>query len=362
MNIQIQFSWQVEFDGKYINVDPVLFDLLSAVEAEGSLQKAVATCGISYRFAWGLLENWSTRLGSALIIKQRGRGTKLATAGEKLLQTHQQLQARYAPNLANQATEISQQLARLHQAEQNPHLKIFASHGLAVSALKERLNLVDRSPVELQFHGSLESLRALARGQCDIAGFHLPEGPIGSQLGQQYLQFLSAQKHTLVYLVRRLQGFMVAKGNPLSIHTLLDLQQKKPKFVNRQKGSGTRLLFDQLIAQHGISTEQISGYEQEEFTHMAVAAMIASGVADCGFGIAAAASRFSLDFVPIQWEHYCLAFNTAQMTTKPVQDLLECLVSTELKTDLGILEGYELSRSGQLVSFEEIFPSPPKSA
>lgn len=355
MNIQINFLWQIEHEGKTITVDPILFNLLTSLNSLGSLQQAALQCQVSYRHAWGLMEKWEKLFGSPLVIKHRGRGAKLTEAGEKLLQAQQQLQARHAPQLANQATELAHQLSRIQQSQQHYHLKIYASHGLAVSALRDTLNQLKDMPVELHFHGSVESLRALKENQCDIAGFHVPEGELGKRVSSQYLQHISPENHRLIYLVRRLQGLMVPKGNPLAIRTLADLSNGNYRFINRQKDSGTRLLLDQLLALQHIAPTTITGYQQEEFTHMAVAAMVASGVADCGFGIAAVAKKFGLDFVPIQWEHYCLAVSQQQFEHESVQALLECVNGKTFHNALADLEGYELSRCGQEVTFEQIF-------
>ncbi|HET8806790.1 MAG TPA: substrate-binding domain-containing protein, partial [Methylophaga sp.] len=209
--------------------------------------------------------------------------------------------------------------------------------------------------VDLHFHGSLESLQELQRGHCDIAGFHIPVGELGQQIADQYLALLDARQISLIYLVRRQQGLMVAAGNPLNIRNLMDLSKGGLSFINRQRGSGTRLLFDQLLSAQQIAPTSIKGYQQEEFTHMAVAAMIASGAADCGFGIAAVANKFALDFLPICEEHYCLAITTKRLQTEPVQALLNSLKASEWRQSLAGLAGYDLSQSGQMVSFEAIF-------
>jgi len=355
LNIQINFLWQIEHEGKTVTVDPVLFSLLTSLDQLGSLQQAALQCQTSYRHAWGLMEKGEKLFGSPLIIKHRGRGAKLTEAGEKLLQAQRQLQARHAPQLANQATELAHQLSSIQQAQKNYHLRIYASHGLAVSALRDTLNQLQDMPVELHFHGSLESLRALKENQCDIAGFHVPEGELGKRVSSQYLQHISPENHRLIYLVRRLQGLMVPKDNPLSIHSLADLSKGGYHFINRQKDSGTRLLLDQLLDLQHIDPMTITGYKQEEFTHMAVAAMVASGAADCGFGIAAAAQKFGLNFVPIQWEHYCLAVNQQQFEHESVQTLFECVNGHAFQNALVDLEGYQLDRCGQEVAFEQIF-------
>lgn len=354
LNIQLNFLWKIELNNEIINIDPLLFDLLLGVQLFGSLQQAAIHCKISYRHAWGLMEKWHVKLQSPLLIKQRGRGAQLTPLGDKLIQAHQQLQARYAPQLANHATDLTHELTQLKQHDKN-QLKIFTSHGLAVSALRDTLNRLQELPVELHFHGSLQSLQALHANQCEIAGFHLPEGELGRQLSLTYLNYLNPEQHQLIYLVRRLQGIMVAKGNPLLIRTLSDIAEQECRFINRQSQSGTRVLFEQLLEHHQINSQRISGFDQVEYTHMAVAAMIASGASDCGFGLAAAAKKFGLDFIPIQWEHYCFVVNKDTMRDPQFQILLECLKSPNYLNTLVGLEGYEMDHCGEAVDFNRIF-------
>lgn len=354
MNIQIHFLWKIHLNDETISIEPLVFELLVAIEDLGSLQQAAARCHTSYRHAWGLMEKWHELLGSPLVIKQRGRGAQLTALGEKLVQAHQQLHARYAPQLANHATDLTHELSRLGQHDSN-QLKFFTSHGLAVSALRDNLNQLQQLPVELHFHGSLQSLRALHANQCDIAGFHLPEGEVGQQLATAYQSYLNPHQHQLIYLVRRLQGLMVAKGNPLSIHSLSDLVSSGCRFINRQNQSATRVLLDKLLEHHQIDSTLIHGFEQVEYTHMAVAAMVASNAFDCGFGLAAAAKKFGLDFIPLQWEHYCLAVNKEKLHDQNMQILLNCLKSPAYLEELAGLEGYQMDRCGEAVDFTTIF-------
>lgn len=355
MNIQIGFLWKIEQNNKTVVIDPLLFDLLVAIKLLGSLQQAALHCQVSYRHIWGMMEKWHKLLGSPLLTKERGRGTRVTQLGEKLIQAHQQLHARYAPQLANHATELTHQILEFQQLQKSDHLKIFASHGLAVSALRDTLKHLPDLSVEVHFHGSSQSLRELQANQCDVAGFHLPEGELGKNISTEYLRYINPQQYQLIYLARRLQGLIVAKGNPLSIYSLTDLTKSNCRFINRQTKSGTRILFEQLLDHHQIDREQISGFHQEEYTHMAVAAMVASDAYDCGFGIAATAEKFGLDFIPIQWEHYCLALNLKKANAEPIKILLECLKSElYLKTLTGI-DGYEMGRCGQEVSFNSIF-------
>jgi molybdate-binding protein len=170
-----------------------------------------------------------------------------------------------------------------------------------------------------------------------------------------YLKLLDEKQHQLIYVVRRNQGLMVTRDNPKQITDLSSLTQDGVTFINRQTGSATRTLFDQLIAAQNISSEDIRGYSHEEFTHMAVAAMVASGAADIGFGIAPIADKFNLEFIPLVWEHYCLAVPQLLVDDPRVQAIISLLKSPSFHRKVKDFKGYDTTRSGQLVDFDEIF-------
>lgn len=354
MEFEIELQWWLKQTGKSLPLDGKLIVLLNAIKTTGSLQQAARECEVSYRYAWGLMEKWQDLIGLALIIKQRGRGTALSQAGDCLLNAHQQLNARLSPELANQTTDLSQQLMSIQTRHHPQRLRLHASHGLAVSELRQQLT-EQQIAVDLHFHGSLESLQALAAGHCDIAGFHIPVGKLGQQIAPQYLNLMDSENLSLIYLVRRQQGLMMPAGNPRNIHSLDDLSGTDLRFINRQRSSGTRLLLDQLLHDKPIDSNSIRGYAQEEFTHMAVAAMVASGAADCGFGIAAVADKFALDFLPLCEEHYCLAIPKRRLQEDVVQALLQILNTEQWQQSLAGLTGYDLSQSGQPVSFKQVF-------
>src|SRR5206468_2807106 len=145
------------------------------------------------------------------------------------------------------------------------------------------------------------------QGKCDLAGFHVAESQRQSSRALlAYRHWLRPRVQKLVSLVTRQQGLMVSKNNPKKIREIRDLAAKGVRFINRQAGSGSRLEFDQLLAQANVEARDIDGYHTEEFTHLAVAATIAAGMADAGFGIKAAAVRYGLDFIPLLNERYYL--------------------------------------------------------
>ncbi len=354
MNIKIDFRWQLEQNGHLVTLDPLLFDLLSSLQSFGSLQQAALQCQVSYRHAWGLMEKWHQLLGASLLIKHRGRGAKLSETGKKLLQAQQLLQANHAPQLANQATELMCQLAHIQQPETD-YLQIHASHDLLVSMLQDTLLGIETAPIALYFHESLDNLRALHEGRCDIAGFHLPAGQAGQALVSEYLAFLSAEQYHLLYLTKRLQGLMVEKGNPHALRSFADLSNSDLRFINHPKNSDTRKLLDQLLALQQIPADTITGYHQQVNTQMAVAASVANGTAHCGFGLAAVAQTFGLDFIPMQWEHYCLAINRQQLEHNGTQALIDCLSDNTFHHAIAEFAGYELERCGQHITVPLFF-------
>jgi len=153
----------------------------------------------------------------------------------------------------------------------------------------------------------------------------------------------------LVKCVNRIQGFMVAKGNPKNINKFEDLTREEVKFVNRQRGSGTRLLLDYNLNKLNIDLNKINGYFREEFTHLAVAAAVEAGDADAGLGVYSAASLMGLDFVPVCNEEYDLAIPLEYLDSDIIREFIETIKSTEFKEKLDELGGYDYSNAGTII-------------
>ena len=196
--------------------------------------------------------------------------------------------------------------------------------------------------------GSLGGLMALRKGTCHIAGSHL----LDTQTGQYNLSYIGRYlkgKHISVFhLVLRDQGLIVTKGNPKAVKGISDLSRGDVTFVNRQAGSGTRVLFDYKLDQQGMEPKSIKGYDHEEFTHMAVAVDILSGAADCGMGIFAAAKALDLDFIPLEREQYDLIIPTDMLDLPNVRAVLETIRTQDFRKRVESLGGYDPSKSGQL--------------
>ena len=198
--------------------------------------------------------------------------------------------------------------------------------------------------------GSLGGLLALQRGEAHLAGSHLLDEDTGEYNVSSIRQVLAGKSIVLVNLVYRGQGLIVPKGNPRGVASLRDLTRRDVQFVNRQRGSGTRVLLDYELKKAGISPEQIQGYQREEFTHTAVAAAVASGTADAGLGILAAARALGLDFVPLLKERYDLVVPADVYDSPLLKPLFEIINSSGFRTKVEQLGGYDTSDMGKLLA------------
>jgi molybdate transport repressor ModE-like protein len=347
MKIEIRPEWLMKKqDGATVAL-PALLRLLTEIREQGSIRNAAETVSLSYRHAWGLLQEFERQFGAALVQKVRGRGTQLTPLAEKLIWADKRIGARLSPFLESLASELERELAIL-MPNAGPALRITASHGFAVDALIKQLS-AGGITVDLKYRSSTEAVAALAREECDLAGFHLPMGEFRSAAATQYLKWLDPKQHALIHLAYRTQGLFVAKGNPKGIRTLRDLARPDVRFVNRQSGSGTRVLLELLLADSGIATGDIQGYESAEFTHAAVAAYVASGMADASFGVETAARRFDLDFIPIVREEYFFAIRTRERGTPALESAIRVMAGDEYRRTVNQLAGYDGTLSGSFI-------------
>ena len=195
--------------------------------------------------------------------------------------------------------------------------------------------------------GSLGGLVALRRGECHVAGAHLLDPDTGIYNDSYVKRYLPQQEIVLVTLVGREQGWLVAPGNPLRLRAWEDVVNEGVRYVNRQRGAGTRVLLDYELGKRGVDPQRIRGYRREEYTHLAVAAAVASGTADVGLGIRAAAAALELDFVPLAQEQYDLVMTTAQYESEQLQPLLALLQDGKFRAAVAALPGYDVAAMGQ---------------
>jgi len=197
--------------------------------------------------------------------------------------------------------------------------------------------------------GSMGGLMALRRGVCHLAGSHLLDTEDGAYNVSYVKRFLKDLPVRIVNLVFRDQGLIVAPNNPKGIQGIEDLAGKDIRFINRQSGSGTRILLDYRLGQLGIDPAAVQGYDSEEFTHMTVAAAVVSGVADAGLGIYAAAKALNLEFVPVVTEQYDLVIPERYFESENMQILLETIRTEDFKRRVEALGGYHTERTGEVI-------------
>jgi putative molybdopterin biosynthesis protein len=239
---------------------------------------------------------------------------------------------------------------RLYRSPVELERTIFAigSHDMTLDLIAQFLAERDRRLASANV-GSQGGLVALSRREAHLAGSHLLDPETGQYNLPSIRQYLPGVPVKVVALVDRQQGLLVRKGNPKGIQTLQDLTREELLFVNRQRGAGTRVLLDYQIGRLGIAPEAIKGYNQEEYTHLAIAAAIASGRADCGLGIAAAAQALGLDFIPLFQEHYELVIPGEFYTDQLLAPLFDVLSNERFRRAVATLPGYDISRMGTLV-------------
>jgi putative molybdopterin biosynthesis protein len=228
---------------------------------------------------------------------------------------------------------------------------IVGSHDNTPDLLADQLRAGDAALTLSSSHvGSMGGLMAVKRGVCHLAGAHLLDTETGQYNLSYVKRYLPDTKVRIVNLVMRSQGLIVAKGNPKGINGIADLGRDDLVFINRQGGSGTRILLDYRLKQIGLSPDEINGYTNEEFTHMNVAVAVLGGAADAGLGINAAARALGLDFIPVVTEQYDLIVPEDHFGSKNIQVLLETISSEAFKRRVAALGGYSTEKTGQLIN------------
>ena len=207
--------------------------------------------------------------------------------------------------------------------------------------------------------GSVDAIAALNAGRCMMAGFHTLDQPASTSIAAKtYRSLLKPGLHKLIGFAHRTQGLIVAKDNPLRINGLADLTRPGLRYVNRAEGTGTRVLLDELLTHAGVSSAGIHGFETQEPSHASVAQAVASGAADAGLGIEAAAREKGLGFVPLARERYHLVCLKSELETLPVAVLLTALKAADWQTTLASLPGYSSgdAQSGKVLSLSAELP------
>jgi putative molybdopterin biosynthesis protein len=330
-----------------------LMALLEAVHASGSVAGAARLLGLSYRHTWGELKRWEAQLGQPLVLWSKGERARLLPLGEKLLWAERRARARLAPQIEALRAELQRAFA-LAFDDAARVIGLQASHDDALPLLRD-LAATTGLHLDIHFTGSVDALAALNEGRCLVAGFHaITDVPRGSPTARVYRPMLQPGQHKLVSFARRWQGLLVAAGNPLGVTGLADLPRLR--FANRARGSGSRVVLDQLLADAGIDATAIAGFAQGEPSHQASAEAVASGSADAAFGLASTAQQRGLAFVPIAEEQYFLAVRQPALDHPHVQALLELLRGAAWQQRLAALPGCRVQASGEVLSLRRVLP------
>jgi putative molybdopterin biosynthesis protein len=322
--------------------------LLARLEGAPPPEAPVARARLARKLASTMgMDDWVRvrvgRVGGRLVATPLPRGAGVLTSlvrADGLLVVPAELEGHHA------GEEVGVRLLR-GVGEIDRTIVVTGSHDLvldlAASWLRERDPLVTLASSNV---GSLGGLTALRDGLCHVAGSHLLDPESGEYTLPYLERLLPGRDVAVVRLVHRDQGLIVAPGNPTAMTGIEDVAERGLRYVNRQRGAGTRVLLDHELARHGISPEAMQGYEREEHTHLAVAAAVAAGRADCGLGVLAAARAFGLDFVPVAKEPYDLVFEDAAPLA-PFFELLESESFRRAVTDLG---GYDTAEMGARIA------------
>jgi putative molybdopterin biosynthesis protein len=344
-----------------------LLSLLHAVQTSGSISGAARQLGLSYRHAWGELKRWELELGHGLVSWDKGQAARLTEFGAKLLWAERQAQARLAPQIEALRADIERAFSVAF--DDSAHLlTVYASHDHALPALRE-FCAPRGLQLDIRFMGSVDAVAALNAGRCVMAGFHCVAQPgAHTQAARSYKPLLRPGLHKLIGFAQRWQGLIVAPGNPRNIRGVADLARPELRFANRALGAGTRVLLDDLLEDAGLRANQVRGYEREEPSHAAVAQAVASGSAELGLGLQAAAEQAGLGFVPLVQEHYHLVCLKTALTEPAVLAMIESLSNPEWAQVLAQVPGYTPEHSGLIQSLKTVLPwwnlkprsSPPK--
>lgn len=353
MRVLIHLDWSVSApQGEELGAKVV--DLLVTVEEQGSLAKACSVSGVSYRYAWELIRKGERLFGQPLLTMSRGRGSELTFLGGRLVWAHKRIQARLSPLLESLASEVGAEIERAVSPVPG-RLRIHASHGFAIQALHESL-MKQGLNHELRYCGATEALEALNNSMCDVAGIHIPIGEFASAAIAHYGRALENPELRVIRLATRRQGLVTSPKNPKKIYSIEDLVRPDVRYINRQPGSGTRLLADLLLKRKEIDSANVQGYEQCEYTHAAVAAFVASGMADVGLAVEVPARQFKLEFIPLLQESYFLLCRSSRLEEVDLEQVLAVLRSKAFQDEVNDLPGYASDQTGDVQTLNNVMP------
>lgn len=199
------------------------------------------------------------------------------------------------------------------------------------------------------YEGSFNGIMALYHGECDIASLHLYDGDTNTYNTPYVKKILVSHQYVLINLVKREAGLYVQQGNPLGITTIEDIVTTKATFINREKGSGARALFDEKLRIHNIAPSDIKGYDKEQLSHLDVASAVANGHADVGIGIQKTAKLINVEFIPLIIERYDIVLLKTAQTAALIQTIKDILRSLAFKEEVVALGHYDTSLTGEVM-------------
>ena len=332
-----------------------LMDLLQAVAQQGSISAAARQLNLSYRHVWGELKRWENVMGHELIVWEKGQSARLTEFGDKLMWAERQTQARLAPQIEALRADLERTFAVAFDPDAHV-LTLYASHDDALPRLREYA-AEQGLHLDIRFCGSVDAIRALNEGRCTLAGFHT-QSPASknSHAAKAYKGLLKPGLHKIIGFATRVQGLIVAPGNPLQLHSLKDVAQMRARFVHRSLGTGTRVLLDDLLDQAQLSLNDLNALPDDEPSHTALAEAIASGRCDVGLGIESTARARGLGFVPLLHEHFHLVCLKSALDTPATQALRDLLQEQAWRDALNALPGYAAQSSGHVQSLSALLP------
>ncbi|QEZ46030.1 substrate-binding domain-containing protein [Cupriavidus oxalaticus] len=333
-----------------------VFQLLKAVRETGSLHRAAREIGLSYRHAWGVMRTWEEMLGRAMLDMERGRGASLTRFGERLLRAELRLRESVEPVVQKAMADFIAELDDAQQPQSCVHFT--GSHDPAVEVLAAALGQAS-APLQLDtvFCGSVEGLVCLQERQSELAGFYVsPIQTAGSVAHVTLRKWLRPASVRLLRLAWREQGLIVAPELACEIRDLHDLARTQARFINRQRSSGTRMLFDQLLAAQGLYPDQIAGYDDTEFSNEKVGEAVHGGRAQVGFGLRMNAESHGLAFVPLTREAYYLALRKSDQTAGWMAALMALLADPAFAKRIEALPGYAMAEPAGVLTPQEALP------
>ncbi|WP_110926548.1 helix-turn-helix transcriptional regulator [Bacillus massiliglaciei] len=236
---------------------------------------------------------------------------------------------------------------KLEQAR--PLHKVISGQDMALDILGKQIEKQSSYKVLRSYTGSLNSLISMYSGECDIVSLHLFDGETGEYNLPYVKKILVSRPYLLIRLISRLAGLFVPEGNPMNISSWEDLKRKDITIMNREKGSGARVLLDEQLRIHGISSSAIQGYDQEESSHLSVASAISNGHANLGVGIEKAARIVGVDFIPLITEQYDLVILKSPENEELIETVKRILTSPSFQAEIQSLGGYDLTQTGKVL-------------